>query len=93
MSGPPIRGRYDLYVNTDGRAIRPAVIDTIGVDPGHARTGIGHALMSQLMANLSTHNVETVRTEITWDNFGLLDFLAKHGFTPCQRLVPPKRVE
>ncbi len=47
--------------------------------------------MSQLMANLSTHNVETVRTGIAWDN--LLDFLAKHGFTLSQRLVPSKRVE
>ncbi len=34
--------------------------------------------MSQIMTNLSTLNVETVRTGITWDN--LLDFLAKHGF-------------
>ena len=42
---------------------------------------------------LSTHRVETVRTEITWDNFGLLDSLAKHGFTPSQRLVLSKRVE
>ncbi len=49
--------------------------------------------MSRLMANLSTLNVETVRTPITWDNFALLDFLAKHGFAPCQRLVLSKRVE
>ncbi len=49
--------------------------------------------MSRLMANLSTLHVETVRTEITWDNFSLLDGLAKHGFTPCQRLVLSKRVE
>ncbi len=76
-----------------GRPEPAAVIDTIGVDPGHARKGIGHALMSQLMTNLATLHVETVRTEITWDNFGLLDFLAKHDFTPCQRLVLSKRVE
>ena len=42
---------------------------------------------------LSTHRVETARTGITWDNFGLLDFLAKHGFTPTQRLVLSKWVE
>ncbi len=47
--------------------------------------------MSQLMTNLVTLRIETVRTEVAWDN--LLDFLAKHGFTPCQRLVPSKRVE
>ncbi len=49
--------------------------------------------MSQLMANLSTLQVETVRTEIAWNNFALLDFLAKHGFAPCQRLVLSKWVE
>ena len=56
-----------------------------------ARMGIGHVPMSRLLTNLSTLHVETVRTEITWDN--LLDFLAKHGFTPSQRLVLSKRVE
>ncbi len=45
------------------------------------------------MANLSTLHVETVRTEITRNNFGLLDFFAKHGFTPSQRLVLSRRVE
>ncbi len=91
MSGPPFRGRYDPYVSTDRRAIRAAVIDTIGVDPGHARTGIGHAPMSQLMDNLATLHVDTVRTEIARDN--LLNFPAKHGFAPCQRLVLSKWVE
>lgn len=70
-----------------------AVIDTIGVDPGHGRGGIGHALMSQLMANLSNLLIEVVRTELTWDNFQLLDFLKKTGFTPSQHLVLTKHVE
>jgi len=42
------------------------------------------------MADLSTLHVDTVRTEITWNN--LLDFPAKHGFTPSQRLVLTKWV-
>ncbi len=42
---------------------------------------------------LSTLQVETVRTGIAWNDFGLLDFLAKVGFTPFQRLVLSKRVE
>lgn len=41
----------------------------------------------------STLHVETARTEITRNNFGLLDFPAKHGFTPSQRLVLSKRVD
>ena len=49
--------------------------------------------MSQPMANFSTNRVDTVRTGITRDNLGLLDFLAKHGFAPSRRLVLSKRVE
>ncbi len=64
-----------------------AVIDTIGVDPGHARLGIGRALLSQLLANLESLHVDTVRTVVTWDSFALLDFLADCGFAPGQHLV------
>ncbi len=46
--------------------------------------------MSQPMANFSTNRVDTVRTGITRDNLGRLDFLANHGFTPSQRLVLTK---
>ena len=41
----------------------------------------------------STLHVETARTEITRNNFGLADFIAKHGFTPSQRLVLSRWVE
>ena len=55
--------------------------------------GVRQALMSQLMTNLVTLSIETVLTEVTWDDFGLLDFLRKTGFTPTQRLVLAKRVD
>ncbi len=76
-----------------GRPEPAAVIDTIGVDPDHAQLGVGHALISQLMTNLVTLRVDVVRTEVTWDDFGLLGFLKKFGFAPSQRLVLAKRVE
>ena len=31
--------------------------------------------------------VETVRTTVTWNNFALLGFLSRSGFTPAQQLV------
>lgn len=76
-----------------GRPEPAAVIDTIGVDPAHAHTGIGHALISQLMINLANLRVETVLTELDWDDFGLLEFLGKIGFTPSRRLVLSRRVD
>ncbi len=76
-----------------GRSEPAAVIDAIGVAPEHAREGVGRALLSQLLANLAALGVETVRTEVAWDNFGLLRFLHRRGFLPVQRLVFAKRID
>lgn len=76
-----------------GRLEPAAVIDTIGVDPDRARSGVGHALISQLMTNLVSLRVDVVRTEVTWDAFALLAFLKKLGFAPSERLVLAKRVD
>ncbi len=64
-----------------------AVIDTIGVAPDHGRHGVGSALLSQLMTNLSGLRVERVRTEVDWNEFGLLSFLDRLGFRPHSRLA------
>ncbi len=64
-----------------------AVMDTIGVDPDARGRGIGQALMSQLLVNLATLRVERVRTEVTWNDFGLLAFLDGCGFRPSQRIA------
>jgi len=76
-----------------GRTEPMAVIDTIGVDPGHGRGGVASALLSQLLANLSILHVDRVRSTLRWDNFTLMKFLARNGFQPAQRLVLRKRVE
>ncbi len=75
-----------------GRTEPAAIIDTIGVDPGHAGHGVGRALLSQLLTNLVTLRVETVRTLAAWDDFQLLGFLESCGFAPGQQVVFTKRV-
>jgi ribosomal protein S18 acetylase RimI-like enzyme len=75
-----------------GHMAPEAVIDTIGVDPETAGKGIGRALLSQLVANLSALRVERVRTQVAWDEFGLSRFLASAGFAPAQRLVLRRRI-
>ena len=67
-----------------GHTAPQAVMDTIGVDPGYRERGVGRALMSQLIANLVTLRVEHVRTELDWDDVGLIGFLAEVGFEPAQ---------
>lgn len=69
-----------------GRTEPEAVIDTIGVDPLHAQRAVGSALVSQLLANLGSLRVERVRTEVEWNQFGLLGFLERCGFRPSARL-------
>jgi len=70
-----------------GHVESEAVIDTLGVDPAYSHRGVGSALLSQLLANLAALRVERVRTEVDWNDFGLLTFLARAGFRPAQRLV------
>jgi len=75
-----------------GKIDKSAAIDTIGVHPAYGGTGIGHALLSQLLLNLSTLQVESVRVQVSWENFGLQRFLHARGFVPSQQLVLEKAV-
>ena len=70
-----------------GKIDAEAVIDTIGVHPAYKGAGVGHALLSQLLLNLANLKVETVRTQVSRENYGLQRFLYKCGFDISQRLV------
>lgn len=76
-----------------GKVAKAAVVDTIGVHPAYAGSGVGHALLSQLMINLSTLQVESVRTKVEYENYGLRNFLARRGFRPSQRLLLGKEIK
>jgi len=75
-----------------GRASSEAVMDTIGVDPGFQKQGIGHALMAKLMVNLNVLQTETVRTEVDWDDTALIDYFSAVGFKPAQRITLTKPI-
>ncbi|MDH3740135.1 MAG: GNAT family N-acetyltransferase [Hyphomicrobiales bacterium] len=70
-----------------GHTSPEAVMDTIGVDPGYRGRGVGQALMSQLIANLATLRVDHIRTELDWNDVGLINYLDEMGFAPAQRVV------
>jgi ribosomal protein S18 acetylase RimI-like enzyme len=69
-----------------GRTEPVAVLDTIGVDPGYAQRGIGHALLSQLFANLGALQVDRVETVLAPGDLPLQGFFFGTGFGPSQRL-------
>jgi len=70
-----------------GRAASEAVIDTLGVAKAFRSQHVGHALLAQLLGNLATLQVESVRSEVEWNNFGLLGFLESCDFELSQRLA------
>jgi predicted N-acetyltransferase YhbS len=86
-----IMARVDL--GEFGRFEPTAVLDTIGVDPDCRGQGVGRALLSQLLVNLSTLRIEGVRTEIDWRDRELLGFLDHCGFLPSQELCFDRFVE
>ena len=75
-----------------GRAEPTAVLDTIGVDPGLARRGVGSALLEQLVRNLGCLRVERVITEVEWNHLPLVGFLGRTGFVHAQRLAFDKPI-
>ncbi len=75
-----------------GEIAKSAVIDTIGVHPVHAGSGVGQALLSQLLIDLSGLQVESVRTKVDYENYHLRNFLSRRGFRPSQRLLLAKKI-
>lgn len=69
-----------------------AVLDTVIVDRGFQKQGVGAALLDQLEKNLAGLRVERVRTELDWTEMPLMAFLAHAGFEPAPRLVLERRV-
>ena len=70
-----------------GRAETVAVMDTIGVNPEFSGQNVGSVLLTQLLSQLQQLRVERVRTQIAWNNPGLIAFLDRLGFWPTQDLT------
>lgn len=64
-----------------------AILDTILVEREFTGKGVATAMLEQLVKNLGALGIETIRTEIAWDEQDLLGFLARSGFEPTTRLV------
>ncbi len=75
-----------LYYGEYGVSEPTASLDAISVDPANRGQHVGKALLRQLRLNLSALRVTTLRTEVSWDNFDLLAFFKKEGFSPARRL-------
>lgn len=70
-----------------GRTEPVAVLDTIGVDPTYGHRGVGHALVSQLFADLGALRIDRIETVVTLAELPLLAFLLGAGFARSRRLA------
>jgi len=70
-----------------------AVLDGIAVDPDYTHHLVGTALLSQLLANLSALQIETIRSETDAEHFNVLKFLQRNGFAISQRLAFVREVK
>ncbi len=75
-----------VYHGEFGIADSVAILDTIGVDPLRARSGIATALIDQFVTNMKGLGVESIRTQANWNEWGLLKFLESSGFKPVPRV-------
>ena len=76
-----------VYHGEYGRTESFATLDTIGVDPAFRGRGVGHALLDQLVRNLTALRVERLQTEVEWDQWDLLRFLHDVDFQPAPRMA------
>src|ERR1022692_3034024 len=74
-----------LYYGEYGVAEPSASIDAISVDPGVRGKNVGKALMRQLRLNLGALRIATLRTEVSWDHFGLWVFSGSRGLSLSTR--------
>ena len=75
-----------LYYGEFGVPEPVAVLDTIAVDPPRWGQNFGAALLRQLVTNLRALKIDTIRTEVAWDQLELMGFLARQGFEPSKRI-------
>ena len=82
-----------LHYGEFGQPEPLAILDTILVDAGYARQGVGTALLEALAGNLRALGIERLRTEVAWDEHDLGRFLGRQGFSPAPRLVLERRLD
>lgn len=75
-----------VFYGEFGVTERVAVMDVIDVHPDFRGHHVARALLDQLRTNLLGLGIGVLRTEVGWDNTGLLGFFRREGFVMAQRV-------
>jgi len=72
----------EVYLGEFGVPETTATIDTIGVDPAYQGSGVASTLFQEYASHLRRIGVRSITTRVNWNDWGLLRFFEKVGFTP-----------
>ena len=64
-----------------------AVLDAMAVEPESQGHGVGHELMKQLINEIRQRGGKDLRTQVGWDQPGVIDFFSNIGFRMAPRLI------
>ncbi len=73
----------EVYLGEFGLPETTATIDTIGVDPIYQGRGMGAALFEEFVSHLRRVGVQSIITRVNWNDWGLLRFFERVGFSPA----------
>ena len=73
----------EVYLGEFGVPETTATIDTIGVDPAYQGRGVATTLFQEFASHLRRIGVQSITTRVNWNDWGLLRFFEKVGFTPA----------
>ncbi len=74
----------NVYLGEFGIPETMASLDTIGVHPDYQGQGLAIELMKEFVTNLKKAGVERIYTLVNWNDWDLLRFFEKSGFTPAK---------
>lgn len=74
----------EVYLGEFGVPDTTATIDTIGVDSAYQGRGVATTLFEEYASHLRRVGVQSIITRVNWNDWGLLRFFEKIGFTPAK---------
>lgn len=76
----------ELYMGEYGIFQEKATLDTIGVDPGYQKKGIGEQLISEFVDHLRSLGVKKISTLVDLDDSKLINFFSANDFGPSKTI-------
>lgn len=82
-----------VYYGEYGLPEPVATIETIEVHPDFRGKGVARALWRQFATNLRALRIARVQTQVDWNDWTLLRFLDRVGFSPSHRICLQRELD